>query len=67
VLAQQQGANVTLLELLGDVCVAGGSTEKAIRTLDRLGTSDAVQAAVDTSWFANCAMGKEEAKVPFKG
>ena len=58
-LAQQQGGDATLLELLADVCVAGGSTEKAIRTLDQHGTAKAVQAAVDRSWYANRAMSGE--------
>lgn len=30
----QETPDTTMLELLGDVCVAGGSTEKAIRILD---------------------------------
>lgn len=48
--------DATMLELLTDVCVEGGSTEKAIRTLDRLNTRAAVLAAVEESWHANRAM-----------
>lgn len=55
VLAHQSDS--TLLELLADVCVTGGSTEKAVRTLDRLETDKAIKAAVDASWHANRAMG----------
>jgi pyrroline-5-carboxylate reductase len=52
----QESPDATMPTLLGDVCVAGGSTEKAIRTLDRLDTSAAVLAAVKESWHANQAM-----------
>lgn len=58
-LLAQESPDATMLELLADVCVAGGSTEKAIRTLDRLETSMAVQAAVKESWHANRAMSGE--------
>lgn len=61
VLAQQQGSGETLLELLADVCVAGGSTEKAIRTLDLHDATKATHAAVDASWHANRAMSGQEA------
>lgn len=55
-LAQQQ-SDATLLELLADVCVSGGSTEKAISQLDAHGVAQAVDAAVGASWHANRAMG----------
>ncbi|KAI1840729.1 hypothetical protein JX266_013074 [Neoarthrinium moseri] len=55
----QTAPRTTLLELLGHVCVPGGSTEKAIQTLDRFKSSMAIQAAVEESWHANCAMSKE--------
>ncbi len=55
----QEAPGTTLLELLSNVCVRGGSTEKAIRMLDQLGTAQAVQAAVEESWKANRAMSGE--------
>ncbi|KAH8712026.1 pyrroline-5-carboxylate reductase dimerization-domain-containing protein [Phaeosphaeriaceae sp. PMI808] len=48
----------SLSKLLDDVCVPGGSTEKAMATLDVHGTNDAILAAVHVSWQANIAMGK---------
>ena len=59
VLAQQQDSGETLLELLANVCVAVGSTEKAIRTLDHHDATKAIHAAVDASWHANRAMSGE--------
>ena len=58
-LLAQTTPDATMLELLADVCVVGGSTEKAIRTLDRLDTSTTVLAAVEESWHANRAMNGE--------
>ncbi|KAI1341304.1 HMGL-like-domain-containing protein [Xylariaceae sp. FL0016] len=63
--ALAQGAHGTPLpDLLSDVCVPGGSTEKAMRTLDRSNTSKAVRAAVEESWLANRAMGGNAAFAP---
>lgn len=61
-----EAPETTMLELLADVCVAGGSTEKAIRMLDRLETNMAVQAAVEESWHANRAMSGEARATPFQ-
>ena len=54
-----ESPDASMPELLADVCVAGGSTEKAIRMLDQLDTSTAVLAAVEESWHANRAMSGE--------
>ncbi|KAH5214359.1 hypothetical protein HBI62_182960 [Parastagonospora nodorum] len=48
----------SLSELLDDVCVPGGSTEKAMATLDLHGANDAILKAVHVSWQANLEMGK---------
>ncbi|KXJ93608.1 pyrroline-5-carboxylate reductase dimerization-domain-containing protein [Microdochium bolleyi] len=52
----QETPGESLSELLGKVCSPGGSTERAIKTLDRFDTSTAVQAAVKEAWLANRAM-----------
>jgi len=54
----QETPESSLGDLLSNVCVPGGSTEKAIRTLDRFDTGSAVQAAVKEAWKANLEMGK---------
>lgn len=48
----------SLSEHLNDVCVPGGSTEKAMATLDLCGANAAIQKAVHVSWEANKKMGK---------
>nr|CEG03244.1 unnamed protein product [Fusarium acuminatum CS5907] len=52
----QASQDTPMEQLLSDVCVPGGSTEKAVQALDRHGASKAVDAAVETSWHANRAM-----------
>jgi pyrroline-5-carboxylate reductase len=44
-------------KLLSDVCVSGGSTEKAMATLESHRASHAILEAVDVSWRANVEMG----------
>ena len=48
----------SLFKLLKDVCVPGGSTEKAVATLDIHSVNDAVLEAVLVSFKANRAMAK---------
>jgi len=48
----------SLSELLDDVCVPGGSTEKAIATLDKHRANNTILKAVHVSWQANLAIGK---------
>lgn len=48
----------SLFKLLKDVCVPGGSTEKAVATLDVRSVHNAVLDAVFASFKANRAMGK---------
>ncbi|KAH6995559.1 pyrroline-5-carboxylate reductase dimerization-domain-containing protein [Ilyonectria sp. MPI-CAGE-AT-0026] len=55
-LLAQRSPDIPLQQLVNDVCVPGGSTEKAIRTLDRHDAGKIVQAAVEASWKANVAM-----------
>ncbi|XHG05675.1 hypothetical protein AWENTII_008893 [Aspergillus wentii] len=47
----------SLSKLLSDVCVPGGSTAKAMATLDNYRASEVVDQAVQASWVANQAMG----------
>lgn len=55
-LLAQRSPDTPLQQLVNDVCVPGGSTERAIRTLDRHDAGKVVQAAVEASWKANLAM-----------
>ena len=53
----QQSSSESLTKLLSDVCVPGGSTAKAMATLDKSRSSDVVDQAVQASWVANQEMG----------
>lgn len=55
-LAQQMPHSLS--KLLNDVCVPGGSTEKAMASLDFHGANEALLTAVNVSWQANKKMGK---------
>lgn len=53
-----KGSHATMTEMLGDVCVPGGSTAKAMATLNNHGVDDSIIRAVDSSWQANVRMGE---------
>lgn len=63
-LLAQRSPDTPLQQLVNDVCVPGGSTEKAIRTLDRHDAGKVVQAAVEASWKANLAMSGNRTSSP---
>lgn len=63
-LLAQRSPDIPLQQLVNDVCVPGGSTEKAIRTLDRHDAGKIVQAAVEASWKANVAMSGNRTSSP---
>ncbi|ETS81354.1 hypothetical protein PFICI_06356 [Pestalotiopsis fici W106-1] len=59
VMLVKEAAETPLSDLLAHVCVAGGSTEKAMSTLNRCDLRTILQTAVEESWHANQAMGKD--------
>jgi pyrroline-5-carboxylate reductase len=59
VLARER-PDVPLCDMIGNVCVPGGSTEKGVKSLEGAGLKEAVMTAIDASLKANKSMANSE-------